>query len=302
MKNPDLALGSPISFYNGEVTLRFSERDHIYYREDENGLDPLDGVTNVCGIIDKSLYLIPWSCKVAAEKLLRTMPRFEDTADLLPQIYTESIKWTDFETLVNAAKSAHREKLVDAGDVGVAAHAWIEDSIRWAITFNGGVCDRLTEQVPDDERAQNCGNAALDWMQTHKVRWLKTEHKIYSRQWKYAGTMDGLAEVNGRRAIVDWKTSNSLRFDYYLQTAAYLQAHIEEFPDIDITDRWILRLGKEDGKFEPWHVGPETIGQDFEAFKLCLLLKRQRDIIERRIADSKKVRTQLKKATKKENR
>ena len=204
------------------------------------------------------------------------------------------------------AKKAHKEKLVDAGDVGSAAHSWIEDSIRAAIKNNQGVVANLTMPAPEDERARNCGRAALDWMKLHNVRWLKTEHKIYSRQYGYAGTMDGLAFVDScdgeccylkkfrdQLSIIDWKSSNYLRIDYLLQTAAYQQAEMEEF-ETDIRARWILRLGKEDGKFEPWY---ETdFARDFETFKYCLLLRRSHASIESRMAAAKKARANMKKA------
>ena len=294
-------MGAPLEFYNGEITLRFSERDHIYYLLAADGtLAAVEGVTQTCGIIDKSMYLIPWAVKMAAEKLLRTMPKPAADSDEI------SIKWTEFETLVTEAKKAHKEKLVDAGDVGSAAHSWIEDSIRWAIAHKKGVVENLTAQAPEDERAKNCGHAALDWMKLHNVRWLKTEHKIYSRKHGYAGTMDGLAFVDScdgeccylkkfrdQLSIIDWKSSNYLRIDYLLQTAAYQQAEMEEF-ETDIRARWILRLGKEDGKFEPWY---ETdFDRDFEAFRLCLTLRRQHGIIEKAMADTKKTRTAMKKA------
>jgi hypothetical protein len=303
MKNPDLALGNPIKFYNNEITLRFSERDHIYYLVDGDDLAPLDGVTQTCGILDKSMYLLPWGCKMMAEKLLRTMPK---NVDELGE-YTQSLSLADFETLVTEAKKAHKERLVDAGDVGSAAHIWLEDSIRHAIDHNNGVVQELDYKIPNDERAVNCGNAAFDWMKKHNVRWLKTEHKIYSRKYKYAGTMDGLALVDAcdnpiccgrfslflnQCSVIDWKSSNNLRTEYLYQTAAYQQAEIEEYGSA-VKSRWILRLGKEDGKFEPWY---ETdFENDFKGFKLCLTLKRQHAMIEKRISDNKKLLTQMKK-------
>ena len=292
-KSLDLGLGNPISFYNGEIILRFSERDHVYYRIDDGVPVPVEGVTSVCSIIDKSLYLIPWACKMMAEKLLRTMPSIVPSNEM-PQ-ETLSILWTDFELLVADAKKAHRERLTDAGDVGTAAHNWIEDSIRWAITFNKGVVENLTEQAPEDERARNCGHAALDWMKENHVVWKNTEHKIYSREFGYAGTMDGLAEVRGILSVVDWKTSNNLRTEYLLQTAAYLQAHKEEF-GVEIPDRWILRLGKDEADFEPWHLGPDTLADDFESFRLCLTLRRLYSKVEKRMADTKKMKTLKEKA------
>lgn len=289
-KSEDLGLGAPLKFYNDSVTLQFSERDHIYYRIDDGVPTAVEGVTSVCSIIDKSMYLIPWACKMMETKLLRTMPKHAAESDEI------SIKWNDFEQLVADAKRAHKEILVDAGDVGTAAHNWIEDSIRWAIAKNNGVVTELTKAEPSDARAINCGNAALDWMKEHNVRWLKTEHKIYSKKWEYAGTMDGLAEVNGVLSVVDWKTSNHLRTDYLLQTAAYWHAHFEEFYEDDISDRWILRLGKEEGDFEPWHLGPDTLADDFAAFTNCLTLRRILATIENRTKAEKKERTIKKKA------
>lgn len=286
MKKGDLGLGSPLKFYSGEITLRFSQRDHAYYLEDACGaLEHIDGVTGTCGILDKSMFLIPWAAKVMGIKLLRTTPYEED----IEGKYVKSILWTEFEDLVHAAKSAHKDILEDAADVGAEAHAWIEKSIRHAIAFTEGVVEKLVEECPSDERAIKCGEAALDWMKKHKVRWIKTESVVYSRNHKYAGTLDGLAEVNGILSIVDWKSSNALRIEYLLQTAAYLWA-IEEEYEYGIPDRWILRLGKEDGKFEPWHLGPETIDEDFEAFKLCLTLRRQMRIINERMKTDKKER------------
>jgi hypothetical protein len=148
-------------------------------------------------------------------------------------------------------------------------------------------------------------------MKKHGVRWLKTEHKCYSKKFEYAGTMDGLAIVNAcddyaccgrfplfmnKICIVDWKSSNQLNTDFLLQTSAYQQAETEEF-GTDIFARWILRLGKDKPEFEPWFA--QDFEADFEAFRLCLTLSRQIDIIEARMSEAKKVRTTYKRAAKK---
>ena len=291
-KSLDLALGSELKFYDGEVTLRFSERDHAYYLCAGGDLELIDGVTQTCGILDKSMFLIPWAVKKSAEKLLRTMPY--ETDELTTEKYAKSISWTDFEKLVTDAKRAHKEILTDASDVGAETHSWIERSIKYAIEHNGGVVETLHEERPSDKRAISCGTAALEWMLSHKVRWLKTESMVYSRKYKYAGTLDGLASVDGILSIVDWKSSNALRQEYVMQTAAYLEATEEEH-NLNIPDRWILRLGKEDGKFEPWHLGSETTDDDFEAFRLCLTIKRLSAKIAARIAEDKKAEKERKK-------
>jgi hypothetical protein len=72
-------------------------------------------------------------------------------------------------------------------------------------------------------------------------------------------------------SLIDWKSSNGLWVEYLYQTAAYQHAYQEEL-NIKVADRWILRLGKEDGKFDPWHLGPECFMEDFRTFLHCLNL------------------------------
>jgi hypothetical protein len=52
-------------------------------------------------------------------------------------------------------------------------------------------------------------------------------------------------------------------------------------------DRWIIRLGKEDGEFDPWYLPPETFDSDFGGFVMCLDLTRRVEQLKQRIADVK---------------
>jgi hypothetical protein len=89
---------------------------------------------------------------------------------------------------------------------------------------------------------------------------------------------------------VDWKTSNHLYLEYLLQTAAYWQAFVEETNE-RVVDRWIIRLGKEDGEFDPWHAEGETLcQQDFRAFWFALRLVESIEGIEKRIQGVKEER------------
>ena len=111
-----------------------------------------------------------------------------------------SMTWQEFENLVLASKTAHKDALEDAGDVGHIAHAWIERYIK-AVLYYGAASMQVQEllaRFPADDRATNCCLAALDWMRNHNVRWLGTERKVYSRKYGYAGTMDGLRSEERR--------------------------------------------------------------------------------------------------------
>lgn len=286
-------------FYNGEVELRYAPKEHIYYLMTGEEMVPQDGVTTVCHIIDKSEALIPWAVKMMAIKLLAEAPTMT-----LPtgERIVRQMPYQEYENLVLAGKTAHKDKLEDAGEVGHIAHDWIERYIK-AVIASGSSSIQVQELLatfPADERARNACFAALGWMRDHNVRWLGTERKIYSRRYKYAGTMDGLCLVDSctnpkcrvcttlpepfkdRLTISDWKTSNYLYNEYLLQTAAYMQAYIEETNE-PVQDRWVIRLGKEDGEFDPWHAGVETFAEDFEAFRLALMLKRQYEGIKERV-------------------
>lgn len=279
--------------YNGDVTLRYySDPIHEYYRVDGEKLIHQDGVTTCCHIIDKSAALVPWSAKVMYEKLMRTLPVQEanDGTKML-----EPMSLEEFENIAAAAKSAHKDKLDEAGDIGHVAHEWLEHYIKVRL---GIVSDSFLE-YPNNEMSTSCVKAALDWMKKHNVRWISTECKICSRKHNYSGTADGTAWTDScddpkccpkpfknHRSLIDWKSSNYLYIEYLYQTAAYQQA-IEEETGVKFDDRWIIKLGKKDGKVEKWHLLPEDYEADWKGFELCLYLYRQHNGIEERMKQRK---------------
>ena len=352
----------PYFFYGGTIELRFQVDEHIYYRVGDLGqLTPQDGVTTICHIIDKSNALVPWSAKMVAQKMLRTIPTFEKQEpvvlnpvthefDKVKQccscggytpthsgVYHWEVQWADhlrkakedqptypvqyipemtleaFEKIVLEAKTAPRDKLEEAGEVGHMAHTWLEYYIKAVIAKHQVEIESKLANLPKDERAKNCVMAALGWMHTHNVKWIETERKIYSKRYSYAGTMDGLALVSScddpacqgckgeqftdRLSIIDWKSSNYLYIEYLYQTAAYEAAYEEEF-GADVLDRWILRLGKEDGEFDPWHTTAEDFQEDFEAFLDALSLTRSVHLTEERMKGQKKQVREIRKALK----
>lgn len=276
-------------FYNDTITLRYDPEEHVYLLVEGDSLVKQDGVTTVCHIIDKSNILIPWAAKMVAEKLLATTPVIAvDGKDFV------SLPLEDYTKLVLAAKAAPKEKVEEAADIGHQAHAWIEGYIKSVL----GIIEKSPDQ-PIDIRILNCCNAALNWMGQHNVRWVKTECKIYSKEYRYAGTMDGLAyvdschnplccphEFKNRLSLIDWKSSNYLHIEHIIQTAAYEAAYEEEY-GVDVEDRWVIRLGKTDGEFDPWHFEADTFQGDIEAFWFALNLYRVVQELEARIKERK---------------
>lgn len=296
-------------FYNNTIELRFSVQEHAYYLVGPLGeLEALDNVSSICHIIDKSMALVPWAAKMVAEKLIRITPTLVDDKGCE---WVEPITTADFLALVMEAKTAPRDVLEEAGDIGHVAHKCLEDSIKFALANDPEKKVRNLVGVPAESRAASCAGAGKKWMDAHNVRWILTECKIYSREHKYAGTMDGLCIVDScsdpaccstpfkdRVSIADWKSSNYLYLEYLFQTAAYQGARMEEYPEVKITDCWVLRLGKEDGEFEPWHLTEEDFPVYFAGFLECLALSRRVEDADARIKVQKKRKREIRKSQK----
>lgn len=66
------------------------------------------------------------------------------------------------------------------------------------------------------------------------------ERRIISYEHRYAGTVDAVAKIGGKRGVLDIKTSQAIYRDYNLQTAAYFASLKDSFEDLET--RWILRI------------------------------------------------------------
>lgn len=81
----------------------------------------------------------------------------------------------------------------------------------------------------------------MNWLGTYVKDIVATERFIYHERLVYAGTADLIADLkDGRRALVDLKTSNSMDGTYRLQCSAYLLALKEMDEPVDC--RIILRM------------------------------------------------------------
>ena len=147
----------------------------------------------------------------------------------------------------------------DALEIGNDTHQWIEHYIKY-----GHAC---TE--PEDYISKSV-NAFLDWTTEYNPEWVDAERKVYCDKYKYAGTVDAVANINGRIVVIDFKTSKKIYKPYHLQVTAYAQA----IKRMDGLRRWplgmILRLDKETGDFEQKVFEPK---HNFNTFKKCLELK-----------------------------
>lgn len=84
-------------------------------------------------------------------------------------------------------------------------------------------------------------NAFLNFKKQHEIIPHQIETKVISKKHNYAGTIDVLAEVDGKLGVLDIKTSFAIYRDYGIQAAAYVEA-LREQPSMPFLTRWILRI------------------------------------------------------------
>ena len=148
----------------------------------------------------------------------------------------------------------------EALEIGNYTHEWIERYISEGHNYFG----------MDEPGNNNSIEAFLAWEEEFKPEWIDAERKIYCDKYKYAGTVDAVAKINGRVCVIDFKTSKKIYKPYHLQVTAYAQA----IKRIDGFGRWplgiILRLDKETGEYEQKVFEPKD---HFNVFKKCLELR-----------------------------
>ncbi|MBI4133430.1 hypothetical protein HY478_02340, partial [Candidatus Uhrbacteria bacterium] len=69
------------------------------------------------------------------------------------------------------------------------------------------------------------------------------EKRIASQRHRYAGTIDALAQIDGRFGVLDIKTSQGIYRDYGLQISAYVDALTPYIKDLSTA--WILRIDQQ---------------------------------------------------------
>lgn len=91
--------------------------------------------------------------------------------------------------------------------------------------------------------------AFKDWIASAGVEILGTERGMVSELYRFGGTPDAWGLRNGKKIVLDWKTSNAIFAEYVMQCAAYKQLLIENL-DWSAEEVHIVRLGKVSADFE----------------------------------------------------
>lgn len=218
---------------------------------------PKPSVTTVIEVLDKSEALMPWASKV--------------TADHIWEAYTNNGQITE-EDCKKARAMPHVIKR-EAGEWGTQLHHLAE-------TITRGGRPNLLGCPPEVLVALQ---GWMKWWLESRLTPVVIEGIVYLAALDTPGTLDLIAlTLDGRRILIDYKTSNYLHAQFKMQTVAYVEGWEEEnFPE-QIDEIWILRFEKDEEKFEkrPWelHTVPRAdFPQHLAGFKACRDLYRWRE-------------------------
>lgn len=237
-----------ISLYQGEVTIDFYEDRHCYIKRGEKGC--LTSVTGATGMIDKSRPLIFWAIGLMRDHL---------------SALAEQQTLITLDHILEASK-LHQQKKEEAATKGSQVHAWIEQYINAKLNP-----ENQKPEMPEDEQIVNGVIAFLNWEKDHNVKFVATEKIVYSKKHDYVGLMDCEAIIDGKRSVVDFKTSTGVYNEMRYQVAAYRAADEEETGKKYDGPNWIIRFDKDTAEFEPHEFNEQA--KDFKAFLGALALK-----------------------------
>lgn len=216
--------------------VEFHAADHTYTLP--NG-KLVPGVTQIVSNLEKG-FMGPWYAKEMAKFL-------SDKQSVIKECSPK-----EFGELLDIAKGAAKRKSKGALDSGTLAHDWIEG-------YLAGQIPRL----PDNIEAKLAITAFKDWEARRKPEWLASELVVGSAKHEYGGKLDALAKLDGKLALVDFKTSGQVSADYFLQTAGYDLALREAGVEPDT--RVILRIPKDGAPAEEYLI-PTPLDLDTDTF------------------------------------
>jgi len=164
------------------MSYAFNPAKHIHTWDGK----PLHGVTSVLRMWGDPGSLINW----AANQAVDAIARGESQTD---------------------ARKAHLKVRDAAGDKGKDVHALLEKSMNEWIE-KGELEITSTEPVV---------NSVMEWLRQDGYTPIKSEFPVYNLDLWYAGIMDAVVEKDGKRYILDFKTSGSLQTKNFYQCGAY---------------------------------------------------------------------------------
>jgi len=223
--------------YDGKHTIQFNEKSHRYKL---NGEACVGTTTFVKAGYPTSMGLIQW---MKGESINYIIDWFSNKGSVL---LTEDER----KELFKAAKAADQKTSQEAADIGTLVHDFAYLTELGKTKETAALYNQII-QLPIESKTKilNGLNRFKDWKDKNQDELVASESLIASPTHLFCGKFDRLARRNGRLILDDFKTSNSIYLDHFIQLGAYSIA-CREWLGIKVEGLEVLRFGKEDGEFE----------------------------------------------------
>ena len=202
---------------------------HTIYKTADGTRVP--GVTTILGVLNKPA-LVPWANKMGLQGI-------------------DTTRYVD-----------------ELADAGTLAHAMVLDYLSrkeevWDGHFETDLSHYSEYQI---ELASNSFQSFYNWVMQHTIEPVVVEQPLVSELYKFGGTPDLLANIDGVSTLVDFKTGKAIYPEHYHQVAAY-QKLLEEH-EFYSDEVMILRIGRTDD--EGFEIKPVTsIEKHWQMFVHC---------------------------------
>lgn len=132
-------------------------------------------------------------------------------------------------------------KYVDSlADVGTLAHRIVEAYLKKEEV------DYLDYTPNQRTLAENAAKKFFEWEKKNDFSVIKSELQLVSEKYYFGGTCDIYANLNGKKTLIDIKTSKACYAEHFTQVAAY-KILLEE-SGYPVEDAKILRIGREEAE------------------------------------------------------
>ncbi len=213
--------------------LVFKEKIHRYFWDGK----PVPAVTTILNRLSKPA-LIQWAADCAVEHI-REHWLGDAPLDVAKR-----------QAILAEAAKAHEVKRDTAGDLGTTVHHCARQLMAGApyVRYEGL-----------GEKPLEALGRLLAWKREAKVEPIALERRVMSLRHMYAGTTDFFGRIDGRLAVLDYKTSRRIYDEFWLQAAAYEVALREQLGLIEPISRVLIHLDKETGECTPhWRESSEA--------------------------------------------
>ncbi len=170
------------------------------------------------------------------------------------------VKWANNLGLQGIDSNKYVDNLAD---VGTLAHTMIMAYLK------GEEVDTSEYSQTQIDLAENSFISYLEWAKSHKIEPILVEEPLVSEEYRFGGTPDLIAVVDGVNTLIDFKTSKALYPEHNIQVAAYWSLVLEH--SYEVSEVLILRIGRDAD--EGFEIRPVVnLKDNWELFTHCLAI------------------------------